>query len=179
MTTVPDKWVHFLYSIYICQFSTSTNNHKEPCLWIYLLGGSWFESKDHTSVLYYISFHPRVKQLSVVSILNSSRILLHWLSSALFGNRLLLDWEGACLSDECYWATILFAFLLTSIVHSHKILTKQQSKPCYLGIWCNPCSNQERCQAGRASLSCSVKPCWFFPRISNGTNSPRLALLYR
>ncbi len=24
-----------------------------------------------------------------------------------------------------------------------------------------------------------VKPCWFLPRISNGTNSPRLALLYR
>ena len=36
-------------------------------------------------------------------------------------------------------------------VHSHKILTKQQGKPCDLGIWCNPCSDQERCQAGRAS----------------------------
>ncbi len=39
------------------------------------------------------------------------------------------------------------------LMHSHKILTKQQGKPCYLGIWCNPCSDQ--CQAGRASLSCS------------------------
>ncbi len=37
-------------------------------------------------------------------------------------------------------------------LHSHKILTKQQSKPCYLGIWCNPCSDQESCQAGIASL---------------------------
>ena len=24
--------------------------------------------------------------------------------------------------------------------HSNKILTKQQGKPCHLGIWCNPCS---------------------------------------
>ena len=42
-----------------------------------------------------------------------------------------------------------------SSIHSHKILTIQQGKPCYLGILCNPCSDPERCQAGRASLSCS------------------------
>ena len=35
--------------------------------------------------------------------------------------------------------------------YSHKNLTKQQGKPCYLGIWFNACSDQERCQAGRAS----------------------------
>ncbi len=40
-------------------------------------------------------------------------------------------------------------------LHSHNILTKQQGKPCYLGIWCNPCSDHERCQPGRANLSCS------------------------
>ncbi len=40
-------------------------------------------------------------------------------------------------------------------MHSHKILTIQQGKPCYLGILCNPCSDPEKYQAGRASLSCS------------------------
>ena len=28
-------------------------------------------------------------------------------------------------------------------MHSRKILTTQQGKPCYLGIWCNPCSDQQ------------------------------------
>ncbi len=36
--------------------------------------------------------------------------------------------------------------------HSHKILMMQQGKLCYLGIWCHSCLDQERCQAGRASL---------------------------
>ncbi len=36
MTALTDKWLHFLYSIYICQLPTSTNNHKEPCLWIFV-----------------------------------------------------------------------------------------------------------------------------------------------
>ena len=33
-------------------------------------------------------------------------------------------------------------------LHSHKIVSLQQGKPCCLGILCNPCSDQERCQAG-------------------------------
>ncbi len=45
--------------------------------------------------------------------------------------------------------------ILKRSMHSHKILTKQQGKPCYVATWCKPCSDQERCQAGRASLSCS------------------------
>ena len=36
--------------------------------------------------------------------------------------------------------------------HSHKILTIQQGEPCYLGILCSPCSDPERCQAGRTML---------------------------
>ena len=40
-------------------------------------------------------------------------------------------------------------------IHSHKILTIQQGKPCYLGILCSPCSDPERIQAGTASLSYS------------------------
>ncbi len=31
----------------------------------------------------------------------------------------------------------------------------QQGKHFYLGTLCDPCSDPEKCQAGRASLSCS------------------------
>ncbi len=36
----------------------------------------------------------------------------------------------------------------SKVLHSHKTLTIQQGKPCYLGILCNPCSDSEKCQAG-------------------------------
>ena len=48
--------------------------------------------------------------------------------------------------------------LIEQSTHSHKDPTIQQGKPCYLGILCNPCSDQERCEAGRASLFPQVNP---------------------
>ncbi len=39
-----------------------------------------------------------------------------------------------------------------------KFQMKRQGKPCYLAILSNLCSDQEKCQAGRASLSS-----WFLP----------------
>ncbi len=50
---------------------------------------------------------------------------------------------------------------LTYKIHSHKIPMTQQGKHCYLSILSN--------QVVRSV-------CWCLPRISNGTNSPRLAL---
>ncbi len=67
-----------------------------------------------------------------------------------------------------------FIMMYHDALHSHKILSIQQGKPCYLSILSNPRSDQEESQAGIPR----VKPCWCLPRISNGTNSPGLALLY-
>ena len=38
-------------------------------------------------------------------------------------------------------------------MHSNKFLGIQQGKSCYLGILCNPCSDDERWRVERASLS--------------------------
>ena len=70
------------------------------------------------------------------------------------GNEIPLKLGSHC--PRCYSRCSIVRYLMMGLKeHSHKILTKQQGQPCYLGIWCNPCSDQERCQAGRASLSCS------------------------
>ncbi len=58
------------------------------------------------------------------------------------------------------------------LVHSHKIPMVQQDEPCYLAILSNLCSPRE------VSRKCTALPWYCLQRISNGTNSLKLALLY-
>ena len=70
---------------------------------------------------------------------------------------LCLQWTVTNRANPWILAGVsIHIFLSTALwEHSHKILTIQQGKPCHIGFWCNPCSDPEKYQAGRASQSCS------------------------
>ncbi len=63
-----------------------------------------------------------------------------------------------CQYNKVNLATLAFCRTLAQTKRNHKLVEK---------------ANLDLGQIPR------VKPCWCLPRISNGTNSPRLALLYR
>ena len=58
-----------------------------------------------------------------------------------------------------YFITFLTSQYIT--IHSHKILTIQQGKPCYVSILSNPSKDQETSQAGRASPVYNMYTHWY------------------